>query len=231
MTTPYNQKLTTGRLYWLPYGATDGYIDFGNIVDYKHDPKLTRVEHLHGALGRRKADLSFVVGATLQKSFTLDEDFSQVLALVYLATQNANVTQTSQTGINATITPVVGRVFALGYQQVTLTYAAGTNGGLSPVLQQGVDFNLDAVNGFITPLNATYPPWNFTFNCAAVTSLNFTALNNLLTRGTFLLLEYDQQSPVPLAQETFAGQVIVTAWGDDKADKFHEYTVEVLITP
>jgi hypothetical protein len=69
------------------------------------------------------------------------------------------------------------------------------------------------------------------YSCPQVTATNFQWFSQLLQLGTFKLVEYDQFSTVPLAFENFSGQVEVTAWGDNKLDKFNEYTVEVIHNP
>jgi hypothetical protein len=246
-----NTKLTTARLYWLPLGAVDGYIDFGNIPDYKDAPKRQRVEHMASRRGKKVTDLSLVKSNEQLKTFTLDEDFNTTLLLLALANQNANTIQpnvvdadstfatTDDTvitvdGTGAVLTavfanPASTRVYDLARQGVTLLTAKDGN---NANLVFGVDYNLDAGAGMVTVLQAApATPWTFTYTCLQVTDLNFTGFDTLLTTGKFVFFEFDQFDAVPFATERFSGQCYITAWGDADGDKFTEFTLEVLITP
>lgn len=248
--TQPTKKFTTARLYWLPAGQTDGYIDLGNVVDYKAVPKIQRVNHMNSGKGNKSADLSMVKDQSIIRSFTLDEDFNQTLLLIALAIQNANLVQPAVLGADSTIessddseitadntgailtatilNPVPTRVYSLGVQQVTIT---GAKDGNNVNLVAGVDYALDAAAGMITVLAvAPATPWTITYTWLQLTDLDFTAFDNLFTNGAFKFFEFDQFDPAPYATETFSGQVYVTAWGDNKGDKFYEFTVEVLIT-
>ena len=249
---PQTKKFTTGRLWWLPAGAADGYIDFGNVVDYKASPKRQRIEHLTSANGRKEADLSLVKSVSELKTFTLDEEFNQTLLLLALGTQHTNLVQPAALGVdsnlitsdNVNITadgtgmlltavinpPLPGRAYSLALQDVTITSAKDGN---NANLVLGTDYALDAAAGMLTVLQAAPAgPWTFTYTWIAVTDLVFSALDNLLTTGIFRFAEYDQFNlAVPLAVETFSGQCYIQAWGDNNGEKFYEFTLEILITP
>lgn len=227
------KKFTTGRLYFLPVGLVDGYLDFGNVPDYKSDPKVEYLDHQKSALGRKKSDFSCPKSHSEKKTFTLDEEVGQVLIYLFLATQGANSVEASGSVINEAITAnsQLGRVYftvSAGISAVTVrvgetTYANGT------------DYTYDAISGAITILaGSTIPNGSLVgvdYSFVAVTDLNFAGLNNLLSRGTFKHYEFDQFDTVPRATETFSGQCEVTAWGDNNGDKFTEFTLEVIITP
>src|SRR5208282_793168 len=101
--TQPTKKFTTGRLYWLPAGAADGFIDFGNVQDYKAVPKVSRLDHFSARKGSKVADLSLVKSQSVIRSFTLDEEFNQTLLLLALANQNANTIQPAAIGADDTI--------------------------------------------------------------------------------------------------------------------------------
>jgi hypothetical protein len=229
---PITKKFTTGRLFFLPSGAVDGYIDFGNAVDYKHGPKVDYLEHDHSALGRKKLDLSLIKSHAEKKIFTLDEDTYDALVKLWLATQGSNFVQSSSGSQNVNVTAVAGRVFDLGFQGVTVNTALSST---SVALVAGTDYTLDPGSGMFTVLvgsaQLANTPWALNLAVLQITDATFVGLNNLLSRGTFKYIEFDQFDPVPRNVETFSGQCEVTAWGDNKGDKFYEYTLEVLITP
>lgn len=231
---PILKKFTTGRLFFLPTAQTDGYWDFGNTIDYKHAPKVSYVEHKHMDFGRSKSDFGIIKSNQQQKSFTLDEEFGQVLILLYLATQGSNVVQNSNgavSGEQLTASSQAGRVYFTANAGISgVTVSVGETNYVN-----GTDYVYDPISGAVTLLPGTTIPNASTvtiaYACVAITDLNFAALNNFLSRGTFKHVEYDQFDTVPYATETFSGQVQVTAWGDDNNEKFTEFTVEALITP
>ncbi len=248
---PTQVKLTTGRLYWLPAGSVDGYVDFGNVADYKDAPKLKRVEHVACNDGLRKTDVALIATEGVLKTFTLDEEFAAILLLLALGTQQANLIQDTAVGADSTLIssdtvtitadgggeiftaeinlPITGRVYAFGAQGLSILTAGDAN---NVALVSGAAYSLDYGSGMLTVLQAAPAgPWTITFTRIAVTDLVFSSLDNLFTAGTFRLFEFDQYDPVPYATETFTGQCYITAWGDNPGDKFTEYTLEVLITP
>ena len=52
--------------------------------------------------------------------------------------------------------------------------------------------------------------------------------SKLLEAGTFKFVESDQFDAVPAGTDTLSGTVYVTGWGETAADKFQEFTVEVI---
>lgn len=250
---PSTKKFTTGRLYWLPAGAVDGHIDFGNMPDYKYEPKVDRLDHMSARRGRAHADFSYIKSHAQKKSFTFDEQFNETIKLLALSTQGQNIVQVAAGGQRGfVLSPfVAGRVYDLGIQglinpQVTCyVQFSGVPNDFVILAVDPSQYALHSGSGMITlygPFNitVTYGPhtgevWPISqFEVLAdlplITQLNFTGLNNLLSRGKFKLVESDQFEDVPYGVETFAGQCEVTAWGENKTDKFEEFTLEVLIT-
>jgi hypothetical protein len=249
--TAQTKKFTTGRLFWLPSGQADGFIDFGNVLDHKHAPKLQRLEHMaSGRGGVRNADLSLVKTNSVLKTFTLDEEFAQIMLLLALGTQHANLVQPAMLGVDDTILtadnteftldgtgtqvtavingPVSKRVYNLCLQGLTIVSAKDGN---NTNMVAGVNYSLDAAAGMITVLDANpAAEWIIVFTWITVTDLVFTAFDNLFSNGTFRFVEYDQFDAVPYATETFTGQCYITSWGDNN-EKITEFTLEVLITP
>ena len=98
-------------------------------------------------------------------------------------------------------------------------------------LVNGTDYKVGADGMFEVLQAAPAGPWTLLYTQIAVTDHQFQMFTNLLSLGTFKYIEYDQFSAIPLATETFAGQVYVTNWGDNKGDKFNEPVIEVITTP
>lgn len=239
------KKLTTARIYWLPPG-NGGYIDFGNTVSYKDEPKIDRVPHMQGKKGFRRVDFELLKMAGTKKTFVLDEHFTDTILLLLLSGQFPNFSQTAITAdsdeetaddVDHTVDeeslqsvvidpPLTGRSYDLGNQGVTITGAIDDNGD---PLVAGTDYVIDAAAGMLTVLQAEpVGPWTFEFTCAEVTDQVCRMFSQLLALGSFKLVEFDQFSPVPRNIETFSGQVYVTAWGENKTDGFNEFTIEVL---
>lgn len=227
-------KLTSGRLYWQPSGQSS-WVDFGNVISYAEKPDIQRVEHKKKEDGLGIVDSSIARLVAFKFSITLEERFAEVLALLGLAKQLADVIQAGGAG-NFTIQAanlVANKSLFLGAYNVS-NYAGVTSVG-AVTLVEGVDFAIETRSGMVTPLpdstNLGAGNWVFTFNSAALTQLAFSTLSKLLSTGTFKFIEKDQHSFVPRATADFTGQCEVTAWGENSLEKFNEFQLEVIHTP
>jgi hypothetical protein len=224
-----DHRLTTARLYWQPSYDANGYIDFGNAVDYKYDPTRERVPHLESKKGYRQVDFEDVKLVAEKRTFTFDEHFNETLRVLALAKPFTEVVQGSMVAASFTIIAVnlvLGRSYHLG--KIGTKNLTGLASGS---LTLGVDFTWDKGGGFVTPISTANfgSDWVFTFDCDDVTQLSFTALGRLLEQGTFKMLEFDQHDETPINTEQFGGQVQVTGWGEHNGE-FNKFTVEVLHT-
>ncbi len=231
MTIVQNYRLTTGRLYWLPRGATTGYIDFGNVTAYKSDPKPERLPHFASSRGKKTLDLQLLKSIKNLWSFTLDEHFAATIALLAIGTQLADTVQAAAAGVAVVIAAAdlqEGRVYDFSKQSVSGVVV--TLADLTPV--PAAAYELDSGGGYlrINPDADLSQDWHLTFDCAAVTKLNFDTFSSLLAQGAFRFIEQDQFDEVPVNTQDFQGQVYVTSWGDATGDKFNEFTIEVLFT-
>jgi|GEM_PF-4919916 hypothetical protein len=257
---PENYKLTTGRLYWqLPNlsAGDNAWIDFGNVPDYKDEPKIKRIEHFRSSGGFRRLDFSPVADVMQHKLFTLDEHFNDTVALLSLGRNLGQVVQGAAVNqrfiitqdVLSTLTPGEASTFyvgATGLLNVTVavyfSFGAAPNDFIIEPLDAS-QYTLHAGSGMLDlfgPYSLVVPEGAHTgetwaiyqievlYSCPQVTQTNFDTFSQLLQLGTFKLIEYDQFSGIPLAVETFSGQVEVTAWGENKLDKFNEFTIEVI---
>lgn len=224
-------RKTTGRLFFNPFGES-GYVDFGNCLDHKLEPEYARAPHSRFDRGRKVVDLELLKMTKQKRSFTFDERIADTLKLLALGSQAADLVQAAAVGQTAVIVLPdlrVGRTYSFG--KLSVSNVAGQND--DDYLVAGTDYKIDAGAGLLTILRGTLlvSPWYFSFDCAAVTQLNFTALAALLARGTFRFQESDATDAVPLNIDTFFGQCQVTSWGENNAEDFNRYTLEVIHDP
>jgi hypothetical protein len=244
---PYNQKLTTGRLYWQKSGE-DSWLNFGNALSYARKPRIEYLKHFRKANGLSHCDLDLPRETEVLWSFSFDERFGELIRPMWLANVGATVTNAGGAsqlctipGLTAALSPaiLVGRAYPLknsGAAVLGITTLIGSviAADTTPAtLIEGTHYELDRNAGIVRPLIVPTPglDWNFTVSWAAYSQEAVTALGNLLTQGTFKVVEKDQQSDVPFNEETITGQVYVTAWGENDGSKFSEYQVEVLHNP
>lgn len=227
------KKFTTGRLYaqLVIAGVTDAFWrDFGNVEDYKLDPKLTRKEHMASAAGVKRTDLSLVADITQKYSLTVDEFTPDLEALLTLGTQGADAVQAAGN--------IVNEVLTVNSQQSRVYFTA--NAGISALVVKvggvaqnpATDYSYDPGSGAITILSggniANASTVTATYTAAAITNHVFTGFTQLLLLGNFKLVEYDQFTTVPRNITTAAGQIYVTNWGDNKED-FTKVVLELLL--
>jgi len=221
--------LLSGRLYWQPLGEA-GYIDFGNVFDYKNDPERQRVPHSKASGGLKRVDVELLRSAKERRTFTMTEHFEQAVRMLNYGTRLTDLVQAAEYGLTRTFGVnelTVDRVYDLGRVGVLIQSASYSGGNLV----EGVDYENNPGSGLIRPLSATHfgsNEWTFEFDCPLLTRLNYRALDALLTQGTFRFFESDQIEGVPKNAETFTGQVQVTGWGENNLEDYNKWTLEVL---
>lgn len=226
-------KLTTGRLFWKQSGE-DSWIDFGNAMRYARKPRMERVKHTRKDDGFGLVDLNLVRETEALWEFVFDEQFGERLAPMYLGGA-ASLFVPSHAGtviVLATATLAVGRTHLLtsgGSPVIAITAISISDGVIT--LVRDTHYTVDVMTGAVTVLAIPNPGANWTVTVSATvtpTFDRFAALAQILMRGTFKVIEKDQNSFVPVNEEEFLGQVYVSAWGENDLSKISEYTVEVL---
>lgn len=226
-----HEKLTA-RVFVQPTGES-GYIDCGNVADYKHAPEKQYKTRMVAEGGFRRVNDEQVDTVHDRWEFTLDELDAFNHRLLHLAKAPSTVTQaitTAPTG-TASLTGVVkGRCYFIG--------AVGLNTvvvkkGLT-TLVEGTDYTVDPGAGVLTLLPGSVTlsdgdDLSVTFGNAAVTFESYTGNSQLLFRGSVRILESNQFSGVPLREITFAGILSATAW-PEQSGEFGKYTVRATAT-
>jgi hypothetical protein len=226
-----NLALVTGRLFWQPPDNL-GYLALGNVTEFKEEPDRQRVPHMAFENGVKREDFELVKTTKERFTFTMDEHFDTAIALLNLGSQAADTVQAAAVGVAAAILTanlVLGRTYDFGKQSVK--NVVGTANALP--LVENTDYTIDKGAGLLTIIsNAQFGhDWNFVFDCDQVTKMNFTGLSGLLSQGTFKYFAVDQTDVVPRDARTLSGQVYVSNWGDNNAEDFNKYVLEILYQP
>ncbi|MCP5525010.1 MAG: hypothetical protein H7A46_26095 [Verrucomicrobiales bacterium] len=225
-----HEKLTA-RLFYQPHGET-GFIDAGNVGDYKYAPEKSYVGRMRSEGGAKYLSDEQADTISDRWEFTLDEHDVLNQKLVFLATKGSDAVQAevaAPTG-TATITSVTpGRSYfvgKVGLNTVVAKVAAVT-------LVEGTDYLIDTAAGILTVIDGggvnQDDDVDLTFGCAAVTHQVFTGQDNPLFRGSLVILEINQFSKVPLREIAFTGVIYLTAW-PEQSGEFGKYTARAVPT-
>jgi len=226
-----HEKLTA-RLFVEPSGES-GFIDCGNVADYKHAPEKQYKTRMVAEGGYRRVNDEQVDTIHDRWEFTLDEMDVFNHRLLHLAQSPTAVVQSATTAPagTASITGITkGRCYfigAVGLDTVVVTKGVTT-------LVEGTDYTMDLKAGVITilPGGVTLVDGDdiaLTFGNVAVDFESYTSNSQVLFRGTVRILETNQFSGVPLREISFSGNLSITAW-PEQSGEFGKYTVRATPT-
>ncbi|HNQ88381.1 MAG TPA: hypothetical protein PKM73_07205 [Verrucomicrobiota bacterium] len=226
-----HEKLTA-RLFVQP-SSESGYIDCGNVADYKHAPEKQYKTRMVAEGGFRRVNDEQLDTVHDRWEFTLDEMDVFNHRLLHLAQSPASVSQAAATAPagTASITGIKkGRCYfagAVGLNTVVVKKGVTT-------LVEGTDYTIDLNTGVLTILatGSTLTDGDdisLTFGNAAQTFESYTANSQVLFRGAVRILETNQFSGVPLREISFTGCLTVTAW-PEQTGEFGKYTVRATPT-
>ena len=226
-----HEKLTA-RLFVQPTGES-GYIDCGNVADYKHTPEKQYKTRMAAEGGFRRVNDEQLDTVHDRWEFTLDEVDVFNHRLLHLAQSPSTVSQaatTAPTG-TASLTGITkGRCYFIG--AVSLNTVVVKKGVTTLVV--GTDYTVDPATGVLTILPGSVTVTDgddvsLTFGNSAVTFESYTGNSQVLFRGSVRILETNQFSGVPLREVSFTGVLSVTAW-PEQSGEFGKYTVRATAT-
>lgn len=226
-----HEKLTA-RLFVQPTGES-GYVDCGNVADYKHTPEKQYKTRMVAEGGFRRVNDEQVDTVHDRWEFTLDEMDAFNYRLLHLAQSPSSTSQAATTAPagTASLTGVVkGRCYfvgAVGLNTVVVKKGVTT-------LVEGIDYTVDPGAGVLTVLPASVTvsdgdDLSLTFGNSAITFESYTGNSQVLFRGSVRILESNQFSGVPLREISFTGVLSVTAW-PEQSGEFGKYTVRATAT-
>jgi hypothetical protein len=224
-TTEAHEKLTAQAFFKI--SPLTGYVDCGNLADYKEAHERSTVTRKVSADGFRRVDDEQVADEHMKWEATLDERTPGNEKLIALGSMGADVTQAAQTAPDGTaqFTSVVqGDTYFIGKTDVsTLVVKVGAS-----TKTLGTDYTANLKAGYITIIVgggiADAATVDLTFgNSAQVTNV-ITCHDTPLFRGAIRILEFNQHSKIPLRQIDFTGTIIVTAF-PEQSGEFMKYTV------
>lgn len=226
-----HEKLTA-RLYIRPTGES-GYVDCGNVADYKHTPDKQYKTRMVAEGGFRRVNDEQVDTVHDRWEFTLDEMDVFNQQLLHLAQSPASSSQAPTTAPSGTasISDIKkGRCHFVGV--VGLNTAVVKKGVTT--LVEGTDYTLDLATGVLRVLPGSVTvedgdDLNLTFGNEMVNFESFTANSQVLFRGSIRILEVNQFNAVPLREIAFDGTLTVTAW-PEQSGEFGKYTVRATPT-
>lgn len=223
------QDKLTARLYYQPAGES-GYIDVGNVSDFKEVHERTYVARMRSEKGVRITDNELIDTVADRFEFTLDEQDELNLKLLYLASRGSNSVQAAATapaGVAAITNVTQGRSFFIGavdLDTVVVQVSAVTK-------TEGTDYTIDLKTGRIAIIVGgginDGDDLDITYGCAAVTFQVFTGQDELLFRGPIRIETVNQFSEVPVKVYTFTGILKVTAWPEHTGE-LGKHTVQAL---
>jgi len=226
-----HEKLTA-RLFVQPTGES-GYVDCGNVADYKHTPEKQYKTRMVAEGGFRRVNDEQVDTVHDRWEFTLDEMDAFNHRLLHLAQAPSSVSQAAATAPagTASLTGITkGRCYFVG--AVGLNTVVVKKGVTS--LVEGTDYIIDPGAGVLTVLPGSVTvadgdDLSLTFGNSAVTFESYTGNSQVLFRGSVRILEANQFSGVPLRETGFTGVLSVTAW-PEQSGEFGKYTVRATAT-
>lgn len=223
---------TTARLYFQPSGEV-GYIDCGNVLDYKFAPERqfrTRAIAANGARIVRDEEVDTIHE---RWEFTLDENDEFNQRLLFLATKGADTTVAlvaAPTG-TATLTDVVkGRTYFVGKTGLN-TFVLKKS---STTLVEGTDYTVNLHTGAVTILTGSVTvadgdDLDATFGNAERKFQTFTMDDAFRFEGAIRIEETNQHDKEPLRTTTFNGVLMVTAF-PEQTGEFGKYTMRATPT-
>lgn len=225
------EKLTA-RFFFQPTGE-NGYIDLGNVADYKVATERATKNHMRAEYGARFVDDEQVDTEHFKYEGTLTENNITNVELLLLGTVAAENTVSANTAPNgtATITGIKkGRTYFIGTTALNTVVAVK---GVT-TLVSGTDYTVDLNAGTITILDASVTLSDgdnvgLTFGNTARTFQNWTSQDNPLKRGTAKIVEYNQHSREPLRTISGAANLFMTSF-PEQSGEFGKTTVRITFT-
>ena len=226
-----HEKLTA-RLFVQPTGES-GYVDCGNVADYKHTPEKQYKTRMVAEGGFRRVNDEQVDTVHDRWEFTLDEVDTFNHRLLHLARDPSTVGQLAKTAPagTASLTGVTkGRCYfvgAVGLNTVVVKKGVTT-------LVEGTDYAIDLGAGVLTVLPTSAlvvegDDLSLTFGNLELEFESYAGNSQMLFRGGIRILETNQFSGVPLREISFTGLLSVTAW-PEQSGEFGKYTVRATAT-
>ncbi|HXG46042.1 MAG TPA: hypothetical protein VNO52_00325 [Methylomirabilota bacterium] len=224
-----NRKQTTARVWFKRTGAS-AFVELGDVAKYKKSDDKSYSDIKASQKGFKRLNAKLLNSVTLQWQFTLNEQLTEVMRLLGLATKAADTVQSSATGQSETFNGTTkGATYFLSKRDVSSVVMTTPSGKT-----EGVDYAVEAGIGAITILPAGTiadgANVTITYNCNAVTLENYTSLKETRVTGTFKVAEYDQFSEVPREIHDFDGQIWVSNQGENDGEKPTEVEVTILVT-
>lgn len=140
-----HEKLTA-RLFWRPIGEI-GYIDAGNVREYRDASTRTLVTRVRAEQGTRYVDTEEAGTDHEAYEFLLDERVPNQERLIKLAQDQSDQRQNAVEGTTATFESVtLGRWYDIGAYGIANARVHSQLGGIA---QEGTDYNIDLKNGRI----------------------------------------------------------------------------------
>lgn len=228
LTTPNRSSFDrlTGKAQFVEDGLAYG-VDLG-LIDMTAAEYGVEREKVMAAIAGNVV-LAFEETVSVSPVWTLQgkQFHSQILPLLMLGTANADVVQSSGSGINVDIsTPVAGGTYDLGYRNISALVVESDG----DTLVSGVDYHADLAAGWIRiPLSG----YSFTlsdgisctFTKPAITRESITAFNRLNRDGTLKLLEFDNKSAIVKNEWSFPGSLTVENPGDTDPTKSKQWSM------
>jgi hypothetical protein len=223
-----HEKLTA-RLFYKPAGDS-GYIDCGNVKDYRYSPDNQYRTRMASDKGYRFVDDEQLDSTHQKWEFTLDEEDSHNARLLRLARHDADSAQTAETNETAEITSAqLGRTYFLGVRPI---YDVGVEVAAA-AKTEGTDYTVDRDAGSITILPggtiAAEATVDIAYSQRARDFQHFTGRDIVLFRGAVKFLEYNQLSKEPLREIDFDGVIRAHAW-PEQTGEFGQFAVTVTAT-
>ena len=195
-----HEKLTA-RLFVQPTGES-GYVDCGNVADYKHTPEKQYKTRMVAEGGFRRVNDEQVDTVHDRWEFTLDEVDTFNHRLLHLAQSPSSVSQVAKTAPvgTASLTGITkGRCYfvgAVGLNTVVVKKGVTT-------LVEGTDYAIDLGAGVLTVLPTSAlvvegDDLSLTFGNLELEFESYTGNSQMLFRGGIRILETNQFSGAPL---------------------------------
>ena len=224
-----NRKQTTARVWMKRSGGQ--YTELGDVENYKKADEKGYSDVKGSVKGFKRQLAKLLNNVSLMWMFTLNEELSEVLRLLGLATKQADSVQSTAASQSESFTSVVlGASYFLTKQNVTALTVT-----VSSVLKvEGTDYTVDLGSGVVTILATGSITAGATavvaYDAAAQTFENYTSLKETRVNADFRVHEYDQFSEVPREMHDFAGQIWISNQGENSSEKPSTVEVSILVT-
>jgi hypothetical protein len=213
-------ELLTHRVF-LKLTGENGFIDLGNVKDFKNASDRQTKTHMSASKGVRTVDDEQIDTVHNKFEFTLDEFTPDNERFIHLASKGANVTQgavVAPAGTAQFTNVVLDRVYFVG--PLDLNTVVVKVGVATKVLD--TDYTLDPKSGAIKILAsgtiAAGATVDVTFGNAQVLTNTFSANEQVRFTGDYRIEEYNQDSGIPLRTITGNGTLIVTTPPEHSGD-------------